>query len=81
LPICGSEASLLLDTAPIVYVLEAHPEFASRFAPLFVAHAAGRLHFAVTTITIVEVFKWSAAGRQRRTRTPLPRGARVLAAG
>jgi predicted nucleic acid-binding protein len=48
-------ALLLLDTAPIVYVLEAHPEFASRFEPLFVAHAAGRLRFAVTTITIVEV--------------------------
>jgi predicted nucleic acid-binding protein len=48
-------ALLLLDTAPIVYVLEAHPEFASRFEPLFVAHAAGRLRFAVTTITILEV--------------------------
>jgi predicted nucleic acid-binding protein len=49
------QALLLLDTAPIVYFLEAHPEFTSRFEPLFVAHAAGRLRFAVTTITIGEV--------------------------
>jgi predicted nucleic acid-binding protein len=48
-------ALLLVDTAPIVYVLEGHPRFGRRFAPLFEAHAAGRLRFAVTTITIVEV--------------------------
>ncbi len=49
------QALLLLDSAPIIYVLEAHPEFAPRFEPLFAAHAAGRLRFAVTTITIIEV--------------------------
>jgi len=49
------EALLLLDSAPIIYVLEAHPKFASRFEPLFAAHAAGRFRFAVTTVTIVEV--------------------------
>jgi len=48
-------ALLLLDSAPIIYVLEAHPKFGPRFEPLFAAHAAGRLRFAVTTITIVEV--------------------------
>ena len=36
------QALLLLDSAPIIYVLEAHPEFAPRFEPLFAAHAAGR---------------------------------------
>lgn len=46
---------LLLDTAPIVYYLEAHPHFASRFKPLFERHAAGTLRFAVTTITLAEV--------------------------
>src|SRR5262249_21206734 len=35
--------------------LEGHPQFAPRFAPLFAAHAAGKLHFAVTTITLAEV--------------------------
>ena len=44
-----------MNSAPIIYVLEAHPKFASRFGPLFEAHAARRLQFAVTTITIAEV--------------------------
>ncbi len=49
------EALLLVDSAPIIYILEDHPQFGPRFAPLFVAHAAGRLRFAVTTITVAEV--------------------------
>ena len=49
------QALLLIDSAPIIYVLEDHPQFGSRFAPLFAAHAAGRLRFAVTTITVAEV--------------------------
>lgn len=49
------QALLLLDSAPIIYVLEDHPQFGARFQPLFAAHAAGRLRFAVTTITVGEV--------------------------
>ena len=49
------QALLLLDSAPIIYVLEAHPKFGPRFEPIFEAHAAGRVRFAVTTVTIVEV--------------------------
>jgi predicted nucleic acid-binding protein len=49
------QALLLMDSAPIIYVLESHPKLAQRFEPLFAAHAAGRLRFAVTPITIVEV--------------------------
>jgi len=50
------EGSLVLvDSAPIIYVLEGHPKFSPRFKPLFDAHTAGRLRFAVTTITIAEV--------------------------
>jgi predicted nucleic acid-binding protein len=48
-------ALLLVDTAPIIYILEAHPEFAPRFEPIFAAHEAGRLRFALSTITIAEV--------------------------
>jgi predicted nucleic acid-binding protein len=48
-------ALILLDTAPIIYVLENHPKLASRFRPLFDAHGVGRLRFAVTTITVAEV--------------------------
>lgn len=49
------QALLLLDTAPIIYVLEEHPILAARFRPLFDGHTAGRLRFAVTTTTIAEV--------------------------
>jgi predicted nucleic acid-binding protein len=49
------QALLLLDTAPIIYCLEAHLEFGSRFEPLFEAHRNGELRFAVTTITLAEV--------------------------
>ena len=46
---------LLVDTAPIIYILEDHPEFAPRFQPVFAAHEAGRLRFALSAITIAEV--------------------------
>ena len=49
------QALILMDTAPIIYVLEGNARLAGRFRPLFEAHAAGRLRFAVTTITIAEV--------------------------
>jgi predicted nucleic acid-binding protein len=49
------QALLLLDSAPIIYFLEHHRTLGPRFRPLFEAHAAGRLRFAVTTITIAEV--------------------------
>ena len=51
----AEEALLLIDAPPIIYVLEDHPQFGPRFARLFAAHAAGRLRFAVTTITVAEV--------------------------
>jgi len=46
---------LLMDSAPIIYVLEGHPKFSPIFKPFFVAHAAGRVQFAVTTISLAEV--------------------------
>ncbi len=48
-------ALLLVDSAPIIYTLEAHARFAARFAPVFQRHADGELLLAVTTITIAEV--------------------------
>src|SRR5260370_22541865 len=48
-------ALLLIVSAPIIYFLEGHPNFGPRFKPLFDAHGAGHLRFAVTTITIAEV--------------------------
>jgi predicted nucleic acid-binding protein len=49
------QAVLLIDSAPIIYVIEDHPKLRPRFMPLFEAQAAGRLRFAVTTITMIEV--------------------------
>ena len=49
------QALLLIDSAPIIYLIEGHPRLAQRFAPLFAAQSAGRLRFAVTTITVAEV--------------------------
>ncbi len=48
-------ALLLVDSAPIIYTLEANERFAERFEPLFQRHAMGELVIAVTTITIAEV--------------------------
>jgi predicted nucleic acid-binding protein len=48
-------ALLLVDSAPIIYFLDGHPKFAKRFKPLFEAHAAGQVRFAVSTITVAEV--------------------------
>lgn len=48
-------ALVLVDTAPIIYVLEGHPKFAARFQPMFDRHAAGEILFAVTTIAMAEV--------------------------
>lgn len=48
-------ALLLVDSAPIIYVLEDHPELASVFRPVFEAHDEGVLRLAVTTVTLAEV--------------------------
>ncbi len=48
-------ALLLIDSAPIIYMLEGRAKLSERFRPLFAAHAEGRLRFAVTTITVAEV--------------------------
>ncbi|HET8774530.1 MAG TPA: PIN domain-containing protein [Thermoanaerobaculia bacterium] len=48
-------ALLLLDSVPIIYFLEDHPELGPRFDPLFDMHSRGLVRFAVTTVTIAEV--------------------------
>ena len=46
---------MLVDSAPIIYVLDQNAKFASRFRPLFERQSAGDIQFAVTTMTIAEV--------------------------
>jgi len=48
-------ALVLVDSAPIIYLLEYHPRFAARFRPVFERQAAGEIVFAVTTIAMAEV--------------------------
>ncbi len=47
-------AQVLVDSAPIIYVLEGHP-LAVRFEGLFDQIAAGRLRARVTPVTVAEV--------------------------
>jgi predicted nucleic acid-binding protein len=48
-------ATVLVDTAPFIYLLESHPQFADRFVGLFEASARGHLLIALSTITLAEV--------------------------
>jgi predicted nucleic acid-binding protein len=51
----GDGALLLIDSAPIIYFLENHPQLAARFYPVFEGHRLGRFRLAITTIAIAEV--------------------------
>lgn len=46
---------VLIDSAPLIYVLEGRQPFAARFVPLLQRHDAGEIRLAVSTITIAEV--------------------------
>jgi len=48
-------AIVVVDSAPIIYLLEDHPVLAPRFVGLFEAEAAGRIQIAISTLTIAEV--------------------------
>jgi predicted nucleic acid-binding protein len=62
-------AVVLVDSAPVIYVLESHPRHAERFRPLFADHEAGRLSLAVSTITLAEVLTGPfAAGEEALAR-------------
>ena len=48
-------ATVVVDTAPIIYVLEGNPRFCDQFVGLFEAAQAGHLNIAISTITLAEV--------------------------
>jgi predicted nucleic acid-binding protein len=48
-------ALLLVDSAPIIYVLEDHADLAPAFRCVFEAHDKGMVRLAVTTVTLAEV--------------------------
>jgi len=49
-----ANALLIVDSAPIIYVLEKR-ELAARFWPVFELHDSGAVRLAVTTVAILEV--------------------------
>lgn len=78
LPVWGGLAegcTVLVDTAPWIYLLEDHPEFAPRFAGLFEAAEQGQLRLALTPITVAEVltgpFKAGQTALAKRYETAL----------
>jgi predicted nucleic acid-binding protein len=46
---------VLVDTAPWIYLLEDHAEFAPRFLGLFEAAERGQIQLALSTVTLAEV--------------------------
>jgi predicted nucleic acid-binding protein len=48
-------ATVVVDTAPFIYILENHAQFAPLFIGLFEAAAALDLHIALSTVTLAEV--------------------------
>lgn len=47
--------TVLVDTAPWIYLLEDHAEFAPRFWGLFEAAERGQIQLALSTVTLAEV--------------------------
>jgi predicted nucleic acid-binding protein len=48
-------ATVLVDTAPWIYLLEDHAEFAPRFLGLFEAAERGQIQLALSTVTMAKV--------------------------
>ncbi|HSV46387.1 MAG TPA: PIN domain-containing protein [Ramlibacter sp.] len=46
---------VVVDTAPLIYLLEDHPQFAPVFEGLFQAYEQGRIQIALSTISLAEV--------------------------
>lgn len=51
----ADNAFVTVDTAPIIYLLEDHPQFAEEFLPLFELIESGRIQAIVSPVTIAEV--------------------------
>lgn len=48
-------STVVVDTAPFIYILQSRPQFADQFEGLFEAAAASKLNIALSTITLAEV--------------------------
>ncbi len=50
-----NNALVTVDTAPIIYLLEDHPQFAEEFLPLFQMIESGQIQAVVSPVTIAEI--------------------------
>lgn len=61
---------VVVDSAPLIYVLDNHPQFSAQFEGLFEAHSRGAIAIALSTITLSEVLtgplKAGAVGLAKR---------------
>jgi predicted nucleic acid-binding protein len=48
-------ATVVMDTAPVIYLLDGHSEFLPKFLPLFRAAERGELNILITPVTLAEV--------------------------
>ncbi|MDA7417630.1 PIN domain-containing protein [Xenophilus arseniciresistens] len=46
---------VVVDSAPLIYLLDDHPEFAPRFEGLFELHRDGKVQIAISAIAVAEV--------------------------
>lgn len=69
LPDIPEQALLLLDSAPVIYVLENHSRLAPHFRPLFELQDTGRVRFAIATVAVAEIL----AGPLKKGDEPLAR--------
>jgi predicted nucleic acid-binding protein len=51
----GNGDLVLVDSVPLIYLLDDHPEFAPRFEGLFEAYEQGQVQIAISTIALAEV--------------------------
>jgi predicted nucleic acid-binding protein len=51
----GEHPVLVVDTAPIIYWLEAHPRLAEKFGAVFTAAESGAATIVISTVTLAEV--------------------------
>lgn len=60
-----ASATVVVDTAPVIYLLEGNERFLPRFLPLFRAAEAGDIRICITAITLAEVLAGPCkAGRE-----------------
>lgn len=50
-----SRGRITVDSAPIIYMLEDHVEFAPRYAPIFERAEAGNYELVISTVTLAEI--------------------------